>query len=118
MPEAIITYMSQKAKVACDGNCGKAWGISMRPRVQLSKNVDDFAYLSDGELGIAPANPGTSEGPDVKPANVAEFPNKWCVRQCERCSMSSPGEWGNPLEIRSFEAVSYTHLTLPTIYSV
>lgn len=103
MPEAFITYMSQKAKVACDGNCGKAWGVNTRPKRQLSDDPDDYVYLADSELGDAPINPGTYEGGHAKPESVAEFPNKWCVRECERCEMSAPGKWELPLVLPDME---------------
>jgi hypothetical protein len=45
--EKIITYFGQLAKVACDEKCEKAWGRSNRPKVQLSANEDDYAFLSD-----------------------------------------------------------------------
>lgn len=102
MPETIIAYFGQPAKVNCDGNCKKAWGINSRPKVQLSSNEDDYAYLSDGELGEAPADPGTYEGGHAKPPSALAFPNKWCVRECERCNMSSPGESNLPLVIKDF----------------
>ena len=103
MPESYITYFAQRAKVCCDGNCRKAWGINNRPRVQLSDDPDDFEYLADDELGDAPVDPGTYEGMSAKPLSVAEFPNKWCVRECERCKMSSPGESSEPLKIKTFD---------------
>lgn len=63
-----IIYFGQKAIIACDGNCEKAWGSNSRPIIQLDKNnSDDFAYLSDEELGIAPEDPGTYEGNCGKP---------------------------------------------------
>lgn len=102
--EAIITYCGQKAKVACDRNCRKAWGRSNRPRVQLSSNEDDYEYRADDELAFAPINPGTSEGGDLKPLSPDEFPNKWCVRECERCSMSKPGEYNLPLGIKRLDS--------------
>ena len=108
--EKPITFCGQRAKVACDGRCNKAWGISSRPRVQLSENPDDYAFLSDGELGEAPQHPGTSEGGIMKPLipiTRAEQMNKWCVRECERCSMSLPGEYDKPLELRTFSSRRY-----------
>lgn len=107
MAEAMILYFGQQAKVCCDLNCGKAWGINSRPKVQLSDNPDDYAFLADVELGEAPSDPGTYEGGHAKPASPSEFPNKWCVRECERCEMSSPGEWMLPLGIRSFAERRY-----------
>ena len=103
MPEAIIQFFGQPAKVACDGKCHKAWGINTRPKLQLSPtDEDDFVWMSDGELGTAPSDPGTYEGGDAKPSSSALFPNKWCVRECERHSMSHPGEVNLPLEVRNF----------------
>lgn len=104
MPEKIITYFGQRAKVACDGRCDKAWGISSRPSVKLSSDPDDYEMLSDDELGEAPINPRTSEGGHTKPASASEFPNKWCVRECERCSMSDPGKWNEPVELNRFDS--------------
>lgn len=71
--------------IACDARCDKAWGISTRPQVRFSDNDDDTAYLADDELGIAPEDPGTSEGGHSKPRKPEERLNKWCFRECERC---------------------------------
>lgn len=95
----MITFCGQPMKVDCDRNCAKAWGGSNRPKVQLSDNEDDYEYLADGELGTAPTDPGTSEGCDAKPLSSAEFPNKWCVRECERCASSKMGESELPLAL-------------------
>ena len=105
--EAIITYCGQPAKVKCDEKCNKAWGVSQRPRQQLSDNPDDYVMFSDDELGEAPENPGTYEGGHGKPRPGDYKPNKWCVRQCERCAMSSPGKSHLPLEIPDFTKRRY-----------
>jgi hypothetical protein len=105
--EKLITYCGQKAKVACDERCNKAWGINQRPKVSLSEDVDDYAYLMDLELGIAPVNPGTTEGEHAKPTNNFEKMNKWCVRQCERSVMSEDGEWNEPLVLPDFSKRIY-----------
>lgn len=97
MPEDLITYCGQTARVVCDGNCYKAWGINSRPKEQLSDDEDDYVSYADDELPIAPAHPGTEEGGERKPQSSAEFPNKWCVRECERCQMSAPGKWRESL---------------------
>lgn len=106
MPEKIITFFNQKAKVACDGNCKKAWGIGLRPKIYFSENPsdnsDNYAFLSDNELGVAPADPGSYEGGIPKPMSSDEFPNKWCVRQCERCAMSNVGKYNLPIVIPDF----------------
>ncbi len=99
MNDTFITYFGQKCKVGCDKRCEKAWGSSERPKVHLldpEENPDNFYWLSDKELGTAPKDPGTYEGGDAKPFHAGAFPNKWCVRECERCEMSRPGEWHKP----------------------
>ncbi len=103
MPEATITYFGHPAKVCCDGNCSKAWGINNRPRVQLSDNEDDYELLADHELGDAPEDPGTYEGWQGKPLSASEFPNRWCVRECERCRMSEFGKYAEPLAVKKFD---------------
>jgi hypothetical protein len=105
--EALISYVFQTARVACDRRCDKAWGINNRPRVDLSSDPDDYAFLADSELGTAPADPGTYEGGCAKPSSPDEFPQKWCVRECERSVMSMPGEWDRPIEVPSFENRDY-----------
>lgn len=111
MPEAIVTFFGEKVKVGCDGNCRKAWGISSRPKVQLSDDsddaADDYAFLNDNELGDAPADPGTYEGGYGKPDSSAQFPNKWCVRECERSRMSKPDQLDSPLPLPDFSKRQY-----------
>lgn len=98
--EKIITYFGQKAKVACDQKCNKAFGINSRPR-NLDENID-AEYLSDDELGEAPIDPGTYYGGDAKPVNKSQIPNKWCIRECERCAISEPGMIDSPLQLPDF----------------
>lgn len=100
--EAVITYFSQPARVACDRLCSKAWGVNSRPRVQMGDDADDYAILADDELGEAPADPGTYEGGHAKPTSPDQFPNKWCVRECERCAISAPGQHELPLKLPDF----------------
>ena len=88
-----ITYCGQQVIVSCDGKCNKAWGINNRPKLELDENdEDDYCYLSDDELDDAPEDPGTYEGGNGKPIEGEEVPNKWCVRECERCEMTDLGE--------------------------
>ena len=69
--------------LACDGNCGKAWGIHRRPKIQFDDNdPDSFAWLADSEIGIAPVDPRTEADGDRKPLN--RIHNKWCYLECER----------------------------------
>jgi hypothetical protein len=82
-----IIFMGQPSVLACDGNCRKAWGLNNRPRLQLSEDPDDYAYLSDGETDEAPAFPGTREGGCRKPRNPDGM-NKWCARECERSALA------------------------------
>lgn len=107
--EKEIVFFGQRARVACDGQCSKAWGIHERPRVILSDDPDDFAWLADSELGEAPVDPGTYEGNDAKPVDAtgSRSMNKWCVRECERCVMSPPGKADKPLALRDFSRRYY-----------
>lgn len=103
MNEKIIIYFGQQVKVVCDRQCGKAWGINSRPRIEFDpEEPDDYAYLADYELGEAPVDPGTYEGGEAKPSSPDKFPNKWCVRECERCCMSNPGKCMLPLGVKDF----------------
>jgi hypothetical protein len=97
--EAIIKFFGQDAKVNCDEDCHKAFGVAERPR----HGDPDEEYFADSELGTAQVNPGTSEGGDFKPVDKLDIPNKWCVRACERCNMSSPGEAHLPLKVNTFK---------------
>jgi hypothetical protein len=85
--EKQITYCGEQRIVACDEQCSKAWGINNRPKNQLSPDPEDWEYLADRELWDAPIDPGTYEGGHAKPVTKSEIPNKWCVRECERCVM-------------------------------
>jgi hypothetical protein len=105
--EKIIIYFGQNAKVACDEMCNKAWGINNRPNEQLSDDEDDTVMLADGELGEAPEHPGTYEGGDAKPIDKVGIPNKWCVRECERCAKSKPGEYKKHLPLKDFSKRIY-----------
>lgn len=105
--EKIITYFGQPCKVGCDEKCNKAWGINQRPKIMLSDDEDDYAYLSDDELGEAPTDPGTYEGGHGKPTTPAQAPNKWCVRECERCVKSKPSESHLPLKVRDLSERLY-----------
>ena len=109
--EKLITYCGQPAKVGCDEKCEKAWGLNSRPKVQLSEDdYDDYYFLADDELGIAPVNPGTYEGGCAKPTSKSEIPNKWCVRECERCEMSNPNQSHLPLKLPDFSKRNYNLL--------
>jgi hypothetical protein len=105
--EKFITYFGQKAKIVCDEKCHKAWGSNTRPKIQLSDDEDDYAYLADDELGVAPVDPKTYEGGEGKPAFKTLIGNKWCVRECERCNMSRPGEYDQPLKPHDFSKRFY-----------
>lgn len=100
----LVTYFHQPMAIACDAKCEKAWGISSRPKVELSDDPDDYAYLADDELGEAPADPGTYEGADAKPVTPDERMNKWCCRECERCVSASMGKRA---ELRDFSKRLY-----------
>lgn len=86
-----VVSFGQPMAVACDGKCSKAWGISTRPKEQLSEDEDDVVWFSDEELGEAPDDPGTYEGDHAKPRAPSDRMNKWCVRECERCASARMG---------------------------
>ena len=96
--EAYIIFCSRKAKIGCDRKCFKAWGTAERPR-----KADGEEYRTDNELPLAPACPDTAEGRDIKPGNPDKFPNKWCIRQCERSAISEIGKHDMPLELPDFD---------------
>jgi hypothetical protein len=102
----VISFGSP-AVVCCDAQCSKAWGINSRPKIVLSDDPDDIAYLADSELDEAPANPGTYEGGCAKPYTTAERLNKWCVRECERSSMSKTGRNDEVVEAPDFSRRRY-----------
>lgn len=79
----------------CDHRCEKAWGVNGRRPSQNNAirydDDDDVVYLADQEVGEAPNDPGTYEGGQAKPHKPLSH-NKWCIRECERCSIIEPGE--------------------------
>ena len=93
-----IKWFGFAAVLACDGLCEKAYGINNRPKVSLSEDEDDFAWLSDGELVDAPIDPGTYEGGCAKPTDPSGK-NKWCARECERSVVADPG---HPITLPDF----------------
>lgn len=66
-----------KFLVACDHNCNKAWGKSLRVQ-------EEGEFHSDAELGTADADPGTRVRGQAKPVHLFEALNFWCRRECER----------------------------------
>lgn len=65
-----ITYCGNRVVVCCDAQCECAWGKSYAGERAASE--------------LAPADPGTYEGPDGKPQADGDRLNRWCVRECER----------------------------------
>ena len=98
-----ISFFGQQVTVVCDLKCEKAWGSNSRPKLQLSDNIDDYVWLTDGELGEAPENPGTYEGGQGKPFHPDKH-NKWCVRECER---SETFERGQKIMLKDFTVRIY-----------
>jgi hypothetical protein len=87
-----ILWFDRHVTLACDGKCGKAWGLSNRPKIEFDPNEpDDVAWLADSELSDAPVQPGTWEGGHGKPRDPSQM-NKWCARECERSGIFEPGE--------------------------
>lgn len=100
-------YFGQPIAAICDAQCHKAWGISQRPRINFDPNdPDDNALLADDELGDAPVDPGTYEGGYGKPQHPDERMNKWCVRECERCTWIEAKET-REIVLRDFSARRY-----------
>jgi hypothetical protein len=99
-----ITFFGEPRILACDANCKKAWGINNRPLIQLSDDEDDYVYLADDELDIAPEDPGTYEGGQAKPRALEDRLNKWCARECERSTIVEPGE---TIKLREFSRRVY-----------
>ena len=99
MIKSVGFYFGTPIALLCDGKCSKAWGANTRESVQLSDDPDDFAYLSDSELGRAPADPGTYEGGYGKPTNKRH--NKWCWRECEH-SISCSSDLVNTTALPNF----------------
>lgn len=106
-----IVYFRQDSVLACDGKCYKAWGINSRPRLyffdpgapprelregEKPRNLDDYVFKKDSELGDAPEDPGTYEGDHAKPQlrvlTNSELMNKWCARECERSTVCRQGK--------------------------
>jgi hypothetical protein len=73
---------------------------------------DNHAYIPDRLLGKAPTDPGTYEGghgkPDWRP-RTGEKMNKWCVRQCERCVMTTPGNSDGPLALPDMDTYRFNN---------
>ena len=90
-----VTTMGRERLYVCDRRCEKAWGVNGRRHDPASSidfdGEDDIVYLSDGETGTAPRDPGTYEGGHGKPMHP-ERHNKWCMRECERCDRIEEGE--------------------------
>lgn len=101
-----IFFFNAPVLLACDANCTKAWGINNRPRVEFG-DEDDVAYYADHELGDAPADPGTYEGPHGKPTAPEQRLNKWCARECERSVLIDLGKLVTDATLPSFTQRSY-----------
>lgn len=99
-----ILWFDRHVTLACDGQCGKAWGINSRPKVEFDPDEpDDVAWLADSELGDAPEQPGTWEGGHGKPSGPHEM-NKWCARECERSGIFEQDE---PISLSDYSVRYY-----------
>lgn len=101
-----ILFAGSPCVLACDAHCSKAWGSNTRPRRYRTasgeyaevKNMDavidedDYAYLADSELGIAPADSPFTENDEHKPQRPSQRLNRWCARECERSVIVDIGE--------------------------
>lgn len=131
-------YFGGDMIMVCDRQCDKAWG-EIRPRVYVQDpeqkvygydennedwemypdnevlDIDNWAYLADSELGIAPDSNGVWEGGDGKPEAPVTKHNKWCARNCERCEMiflkdlpTGESAEGNDLSKRFYNKAPHT----------
>ena len=112
MPVKHVKMYGLSMVLSCDGKCHKAWGINQRPMVfymeegqpprelrqgEKPRDYEDFAWKADNELGDAPADLGSYEGGDGKPAvremtqGNAALMNRWCARECERHVLDEEG---------------------------
>jgi hypothetical protein len=99
-----IRWFGRDVTLVCDGECTKAWGLNGREKIVFNQDEpDDIAWMADGELGEAPADPGTYEGGHAKPAGPNDM-NKWCARECERAKICEAGE---NLLVRDFSQRMY-----------
>jgi hypothetical protein len=98
-----ITSNKQPTLLVCDGKCDKAFGICERPSIKFDENdADDYAFLADGEVDIAPECNGCFEGGHGKPKTKKH--NKWCARQCERSAII---ELDKPIVLPDFSQRQY-----------
>jgi hypothetical protein len=94
-----ISWFGRDVSLACDGRCDKAFGINGRPKTYLGDDPDDYVYLGDDAIGMAPGpgetvimTEGSSLKPSAGPLTDATKMNKWCARECERSTMAEEGE--------------------------
>ena len=113
-----IVFFGKPATVGCDAQCNKAWGREDRPKrylggdpeapglseVERGRRFDDYEFLADKELPEAPVASSTMEGDIAKPRTPEDRLNRWCVRSCERCQITLPGEQDGLLELPTFDA--------------
>jgi len=82
--KTVVPFCGKAMGVGCDGQCGLAIGIGWY--LEDGETLDVEAIKEEGTtLEHLRKDPLSSEGGERKPASDSEFPNKWCVRQCERC---------------------------------
>lgn len=102
-----IVFFGNTCYACCDGNCAKAWGICARPTV---KEGNTIFMVSDTMFDKAPDDPGTYEGCDGKPEiKGSQDMNKWCVRQCERCTIFDSEEEIEESKLPSFKELVYKY---------
>lgn len=82
--------------VACDFNCDKAFGPT--------RTQEDGEWLSDSELGTAPADPGTEARGQKKPVSKFDVFNLWCREKCERCVEVTFWTEGSPPQFPDFSS--------------
>ena len=88
---SMINYQRMRMLAACDSRCDYAHGIAGRERVRLSKNENDWAYVSDDDAGPAAENYAAR---DFEKPRDGKPHTKHCVQICERSCLFSQDALG------------------------
>lgn len=98
------TMFGKPVVLVCDGQCSKAFGTDLRPKIHWSRDPDDVTWLADYEILFdAPADTGRTEGGEGKPPKPPKRHGKWCARACERCETHADLFPGQPVDERMFK---------------
>jgi len=98
MIEKRIVYFAQGARVGCDNDCRKAWGIQCRPRVYfdaggslvgIGTSTSDMQEIEEGTL------PFLKRDEEVDPDNHAYIPDR-LLGKAPRTSAPTRGGTASP----------------------